>query len=79
MLEDELIIVITSDKQLLCEELTCTTHRQQLVSVKNHKKQQNFDKWQAQKPCDNLFTYEHKTINNYQIKMQKTKTKVNIM
>lgn len=44
MLEDELIIVITSDKQLLCEELTCTTHRQQLVSVKNHKKQQNFDK-----------------------------------
>jgi hypothetical protein len=39
MLEDELTIVITTNKQLLCEELTCTTHRQQLISVKNHNKQ----------------------------------------
>ncbi len=64
MLEDELTIVITSDKQLLCEELTCTTHQQQPLSVKNHNKQQFFDKWQEQKPCDNLLLVNTKTINN---------------
>jgi hypothetical protein len=64
MLEDELTIVITSDKQLLCEKLTCTTHQQQPISVKHHNKQQNFDKWQVQKPCDNLLFMNRKTINN---------------
>lgn len=75
MLEDELIIVITSDKQSLCEELTCTTHRQQLVSVKNHNKQQNLDS----DKCKNLVTTfllmntKQSTITKLKCKKQKQK------
>ncbi len=73
MLEDELVVVITSDKQLLCEELTCTTHSQQPISLKNHNKQHNFDKWQVQNPCDNLLLMITKKSTINKLKSKKTK------